>query len=43
MKHERSIISIKYNHHCALKDISEALEQRQTTPKDISEDQWVLE
>ena len=27
MKHESSIISIKYNHHHALKDISEALEQ----------------
>ena len=27
------------NYHHALKDISEALEQQQTTPKDISEDQ----
>ena len=41
MKHERSIVSIKQIHHCALKDISEALEKQQTTPKDISEDQWV--
>ena len=43
MKHERSIVSIKQIHHHALKDISEALEQQQTTPKDISEDQWVVE
>ena len=43
MKHERSIVSIKQIHHRSLKDISEALEQQQTTPKDISEDQWVVE
>ena len=43
MKHERSIVYIKQIHHHALKDISEALEQGQTTPKDISEDQWVVE
>ena len=42
MKHEISIVSIKQIHH-ALKDISEALEQGQTTPKDISQDQWVVE
>ena len=27
MKHERLAISTKYNHRCALKDISDALEQ----------------
>ena len=37
MKHERSIISIKYNHQRALKDISEALEQKLYNSKDISE------
>ena len=37
MKHERSIVSIKQIHHCALKDISEALEQKQYNSKDISE------
>ena len=56
MKHERLAISSKYNHRRALKDISEALEQKlssskdiskalwaitKTTPKDISEEQWV--
>ena len=41
MKHERLAISSKLRDHCALKDISEALEQQQTTPKDISEDKWV--
>ena len=56
MKHERSIVSLKKIHHCAIKDISEALEQKlsrskdisealwaitKTTPKDISEGQWV--
>ena len=41
MKHESSTISPKQNYHHALKDISEALERQQTTPKDISEDQWV--
>ena len=43
MKHERTVVSIKQIHHCALKDISEALEQQQTTPNDISEAQWVVE
>ena len=43
MKHERIMVSIKQIHQHALKDISEALEQRQTTPKDISEDQWVVQ
>ena len=58
MKHERSIVSLKQIYHHALKDISEALEQKlsrskdiseapwaitKTTPKDISEDQWVVE
>ena len=40
MNHERSIISIKYNHHHALKDISEALEQKLSHSKDISEVLW---
>ena len=37
MKHERSIVSIKQIHHRALKDISEALEQKLYSSKDISE------
>ena len=37
MKHERLEISTKINHHRALKDISEALEQKLSSSKDISE------
>ena len=37
MKHERLVISSKLRHHCALKDISEALEQKLSSSKDISE------
>ena len=37
VKHERSIVSIKQIHHRALKDISEALEQKLYSSKDISE------
>ena len=37
MKHERTIVSIKQIHHRALKDISEALEQKLSCSKDISE------
>ena len=37
MKHERTIVYIKQNHHRALKDISEALEQKLSSSKDISE------
>ena len=37
MKHEIIIVSIKQNHHCALKDISEVLEQKLYNSKDISE------
>ena len=37
MKHERLIISSKLRHHHALKDISEALEQKLSSSKDISE------
>ena len=37
MKHERTIVSIKQIHHRALKDISEALEQKLYSLKDISE------
>ena len=37
MKHERLAISIKSSHHHALKDISEALEQKLSSSKDISE------
>ena len=37
MKHERIIVSIKQNHCRALKDISEALEQKLYSSKDISE------
>ena len=36
MNHERLVISTKYNHR-ALKDISEALEQKLSSSKDISE------
>ena len=42
MKHERSIVSLKQIYHGALKDLSESLWAiTKTTPKDISEDQWV--
>ena len=37
MKHERSIVSLKQIHHRAPKDISEALEQKLSRSKDISE------
>ena len=37
MKHERTKVSIKQIHHRALKDISEALEQKLYSSKDISE------
>ena len=37
LKHERIIVSIKQNHRRALKDISEALEQKLYSSKDISE------
>ena len=37
MKHDRTIVSIKQIHHRALKDISEALEQKLYSSKDISE------
>ena len=37
MKHDRLAISTKLSHHCALKDISEALEQKLSCSKDISE------
>ena len=37
MKHERLAISIKLRYHRALKDISEALEQKLSSSKDISE------
>ena len=37
MKHERLAISTKLSHCHALKDISEALEQKQSSSKDISE------
>ena len=37
MKNERLAISIKLNHHHSLKDISEALEQKLSSSKDISE------
>ena len=40
MKHERSIVSLKQIHHHALKDISEALEQKLSCSKDISEVLW---
>ena len=40
MKHERSIVSLKQIHHHALKDISEALEQKLSRSKDISEVLW---
>ena len=35
MKHERSTISLKLNHRRALKDISEALEQKLSSSKKI--------
>ena len=37
VKHERTIVSLKQIHHRALKDISEALEQKLYNSKDISE------
>ena len=37
MNQERTIVSIKQNHRRALKDISEALEQKLYSSKDISE------
>ena len=37
MKHERTIVSIKQIHHRALKDVSEVLEQKLYSSKDISE------
>ena len=37
MKHERLVISTKINQHRALKDISEALEEKLSRSKDISE------
>ena len=37
MKHDRLEISSKLRHHRALKDISEALEQKLSSSKDISE------
>ena len=40
MKHERLTISTKLSHRYALKDISEALEQKLSCLKDISEVLW---
>ena len=40
MKHERSIVSLKQIYHHALKDISEALEQKLSRSKGISEAIW---
>ena len=40
MKHERSIVSLKQIDHHGLKDISEALEQKLSRSKDISEALW---
>ena len=37
VKHERLEVSSKLRHHRALKDISEALEQKLSSSKDISE------
>ena len=37
MKHERLAISSKLKHHRALKDISEALDQKLSSSKDLSE------
>ena len=37
MKHDRKIVSVKQIHHHALKDVSEALEQKLYSSKDISE------
>ena len=42
MKHETLAISKKISHHRALKDISEALEQKLSSSKDISEAHRVL-
>jgi len=41
VKHESATISLKYNHRCAPKDISEALEQLPSS-KDLSEAQRVF-
>ena len=37
VKHERSIVSLKQIHHRAQKNLSEALEQKLSRSKDISE------
>ena len=37
MKHERLAISSKLRHHRAQKDISEAIEKKLSSSKDISE------
>ena len=37
VKHERSIVSLKQIHHRSLKDLSEVLEQKILSSKDISE------
>ena len=42
MNHERLAISSKLIHHRALKDISEVLEQKLSSSKDISEAHRVL-
>ena len=42
MKHEILAIFSKLSHHRALKDISEALEQKLSSSKDISEAHSVL-
>ena len=42
MKHERLAISLKLSHRRALKYISEALEQKLSSSKDISEAHRVL-
>ena len=36
----RDQVSLKQIHHCALKDLSEALEQKLSRSKDISEALW---
>ena len=43
MKHDRLAISIKSSHRRAQKDISEALEQKLTSSKDISEAHSILQ
>ena len=37
VKHERSIVSLKQIHHCAIKDLSEVLERKLSRSKYISE------